>query len=182
MRCNTLSRGHTIHAVQYITRQYGPGHRWLIKALREVARTTERLVAGMSEREVARQPDGDEWCVTEVVGFMRDSEREDLKTITAVIATDGARIEQRRAEYGPLEHDYRSAAVEDFLWDFATMREEMVWTLRTAGEWAWSHVGSHPYRGDVTLEQLVHEVNERDLDTMWRIRRIRDELAPSGRR
>ena len=76
------------------------------------------------------------------------------KTITAVVATDGARIEQRRAEYGPLEHDYRSAAVEDFLWDFATMREEMVWTLRTAGDWAWSHVGSHPYRGDVTLEQL----------------------------
>ena len=46
----------------------------------------------MSEHDLVRRPDGDEWSVTEVVGFMRDSEREDLKTITAVVATDGARI------------------------------------------------------------------------------------------
>lgn len=177
-----MSCRHTIHSVQYITQQHGPGHRWLIKALREVARTTERVVASMTEHDLVQQPSGDEWSVTELVGFMRDSDREDLKTIIAVVATDGARIEPRRAEYGPLEHDYRSVAVEEFLWDFATMREDMVWTLRTAGEWAWSHVGDHPYRGDVTLEQLVHEVNERDLDTMWRIRRIRDELVQSSGR
>lgn len=167
--------------VQYVARPTGLNRRWLMKALREVGRSIERLTAGMTPPDLTERPSDDEWCVAEIVGFMRDSDREDLASINAILARDSARIEERRAQFGPLEHDYRSEPIVDLLWDFATLREDMVWTLRTTGAEDWSRTGQHPYRGAVSLSQLVREINERDLDAMWRIRAIRDQLhIPAG--
>ena len=163
---------------RYANRQYGSNQRWLTKALREVAHRVEELVIGLSADELRWRPADDEWCATEVVGFLRDSEREDLVAVRAMIRRDGAFIEERRALFGPLENDYRSAEVTDLLWDFQMLREETVWTLHTAGA-AWEHTGEHPYRGLVPLGRWVHEINERDLDAMWKLQRIVGD-APDG--
>jgi hypothetical protein len=40
----------------------------------------------------------------------------------------------------------------------------------------------HPYRGRITLDRLVHEINERDLAVMWRIQTLRDRLEVPPRR
>jgi hypothetical protein len=34
----------------------------------------------------------------------------------------------------------------------------------------------------VTLDRLVHEVNERDLDVLWRLQRVRDALGIARKR
>jgi hypothetical protein len=60
------------------------------------------------------------------------------------------------------------------------LREETVWNLRTAGG-AWEHTGVDPYRGAVTLTERVQEMNERDLDAMWRIQRLVDHAASPAR-
>ncbi len=46
--------------------------------------------------------------------------------------------------------------------------------------YAWEHVGIHPFRGEVTLQRWVQEINERDLDAMWRLQRLREALLPAG--
>jgi hypothetical protein len=164
----------------YIAAQYGDRRRYLIKALREIAHRIEGLASSLDERALCARPSDmdEEWCVKEILGFLRDSEREDLRAIEAMVARDGARIDERRAMHGPREHDYRSAHVEDLVWDFLTLREETVWALRTAGE-AWEHCGRHPFRGQVSLLDWVQEMNERDLDAMWRIQRLTAALAPA---
>ena len=159
--------------------RFSQPQRYLIKALREVGHQVEGLVSDLSEHALTWRPDEDEWCAKDIVGFLRDSEREDLEAVQAIIARDGARIEERRAHHGPAEHDYRSTPLEELLWEFETLREELVWTLRTAGR-SWGHAGTHPYRGRVTLERYVHEISDRDLDAAWKLRRLRDRV-PSSR-
>jgi hypothetical protein len=164
---------------QYIAARYSDQDRYLTKALREIARRTMRLVASLDEHTLRTVPPGDEWSVAEIVGFLRDSEREDLAALEVMSHRDGAPIEERRAMHGPAEGQYRDADVAELLWEFATLREETIWLLETTGR-GWNHVGIHPYRGEVPFGQYVQEINERDLDCMWRIQRTRDLLRPTG--
>ena len=165
---------------QYHAAPYGDRRRYLVKALREIGHRITRLAAHMSDPELARIPPGEEWSVTELIGFLRDSEREDLRALEAMLRVDGSRIGDRRAMAGVDDGAYREADAADLLWDFATLRDETVWLLESAGT-AWNHVGMHPFRGEVPLMQWVQEINERDLDAMWRIQRAHDVLRPPGR-
>ena len=166
------------------TRRYGSNQRWLMKALREVAHEVSELVYGLPDEVVRTRTLGgaldEEWSMLEVVGFLRDSEREDLEAVQSMIQRDGARLRERRAHLGPGEKPYADADVSDLLWDFATLREELLWLLDLAGP-AWEHSGIHPYRGEISLSQYVHEINERDLEAMWNLRRLR-EAAPAPAR
>ena len=166
------------------TRRYGSNQRWLIKALREVAHEVEQLASGLPDAQLRRRPAGDglreEWSMIEVVGFLRDSEREDLRAVQSLIARDGAPLPERRAHLGPGEHEYRSADLPELLWDFATLREDLLWSLHLAGP-EWEHAGVHPYRGEVSLSQYVHEITERDLEAMWSLRRLREGAATGVR-
>lgn len=153
---------------QYVSARYSEQPRYLRKTLREVAHRIEELAVQLSEEEAREHIPEDDWSVVQTAGFLRDSEREDLKAINAMIARDGARIEERRAQYGPAEGDYQHAHLDELMWEFASAREETLWTLHDA-DGLWHRTGEHPFRGTVTLTEWVGEINERDLDVMWRI-------------
>jgi len=63
----------------------------------------------------------------------------------------------------------------------AGVREELLWTLQWAGS-AWEHRGVHRHRGEIPLDQFVHEINERDLEAMWSLRRLCEAGAGAARR
>ncbi len=164
---------------QYVVAQHGDRRRYLVKALHEVARRIARLVETMDDRTLDARNEGDEWTVAQIVGYLRDAEREDCEAIRAMVRIDGARIQERRAVHGPDEGRYRARDVAELLWEFLTTREETEWLLQSAGT-SWRNIGVHPYRGEVELQQYVMEINERDLDCMWRIQRARDLHRPPG--
>ncbi len=160
---------------QYVAAHYGDHRRYLVKALREIGHRITRLASRMDDRELGRLAPGEDWTVTEIIAFLRDSEREDLAALEAMLRVDGSRIADRHAMDLVDDGAYRDADAADLLWDFATLREETTWLLESAGT-AWNHVGIHPFRGELPVLQFVQEMNERDLDAMWRIQRIHDAL------
>ncbi len=165
------------------TRRYGSNQRWLLKALREVAHEVQQLTHGLDDAILTRRPPPEaglreDWSILEIVGFLHDSEEEDVRSVHAICARSGARLAERRAHLGPGERRYRLEQFQHLLWGFASLREELLWTLQWA-EGSWEHHGVHRHRGEVTLDQFVHEINERDLDAMWSLRRLR-EAAPAG--
>ena len=160
----------------YENRQYGSNARWLLKALHEVAGEIEGLAVSLDDRALRWRPSPDEWSALEVVGYLRDSEREDVRAVRSMLRRDHAPIAERRAHLSPGEQDFHAARVEDLIWDFLTVREELVWLLYGA-EGAWEHCGAHPHRGEVSLSTYVHEVNERDLEAMWMLRRRAEAFA-----
>ena len=165
---------------QYVVAQYGDRRRYLVKALREIGHRITRLASRMDDRELGRLAPGEDWTITEIIAFLRDSEREDLAALEAMLRVDGSRIADRHAMDLVDDGEYRDADAADLLWDFATLRDETTWLLESAGT-AWNHVGIHPFRGEVPLMQWVQEMNERDLDAMWRIQRAHDALRRPGR-
>jgi hypothetical protein len=163
----------------YITARYSDPRRYLVKTLRETGGRIERLVLGFGEPEVREHRSFDEWSAVELMGYLRDAEREDLRAVNAMVIRDGARIDERRAQHGPAEQHYQQAAIDELTWEFISLRDETVWILRDASH-AWEHIGVHPFRGSVTLHAWVQEMNERDLDAMWRLQRLREALLPAG--
>lgn len=168
----------------FVTRRYGSNQRWLMKALREVAHEVGNLVSDLPDGALRRHPPGEglreRWSMAETVGFLHDSEREDLRAVRAMLQRDGARLPERRAHLLPAEGGYDRSEVRDLLWGFATLREELLWELEWAGP-GWDHHGVHPYRGAIAVGEYVHEINERDLDAMWSLRRLREEAeAPAS--
>ncbi len=159
----------------YLTRQYGSNARWLTKALREVPHEIQELLGSMDERELCWRPAEREWCAKEIAGFLLESEREDLRAVEAILRRDGAPIEERRAHLAPGERDYLDASIDDLVWDFVSERESLLWTLEFTD--AWDRAGEHPYRGRVTLLQYLHEINERDLEAAWQLRKLHDALG-----
>ena len=160
------------------SRRYGSNRRWLLKALREVAHEVQQLTWGLDDAILTRRPPPqaglrEDWSILEIVGFLRDSEAEDLRAVEAILARSGARLPERRAHLGPGERGYRLEQFQNLLRQFASFREELLWTLEWAGS-AWEHRGVHPHRGEVTLDQFIHEINERDLEAMWSLRHLRE--------
>ena len=155
-----------------------------MKALREVAHEVGQLVYGIPEDALRRRPPGEglreQWSIVETVGFLRDSEREDLRAVQAMLRRDRARLPERRAHLAPGEGGYELSAVDELVWDFEALRQELLWELEWAGS-GWDHRGVHPYRGEVSLADYVHEINERDLDAMWNLRRLREEAEALAR-
>lgn len=157
---------------QYLTAVHGDRRRYLVKALREVGHRITRLVSGVDDDLLDVTPAGEEASIAGIIGYLRDAEREDQQALEAMLRVDGSTIAPRRAEQGP-ERPYAAKDVAGLLWDFATLREETLWTLESAGG-RWRNVGVHPFRGEVEVLAWVQEMSERDLDAMWRIQRIRD--------
>ena len=165
---------------QYVVAQYGDRRRYLVKALREIGHRITRLASRMNDRDLNRIAPHEDWSITEILGYLRDSEREDLASLETMLRVDGSRVGERRAMANVDDGAYRDGDAADLLWDFATLRDETVWLLESAGT-AWNHVGIHPFRGEVTVIQWVQEMNERDLDAMWRIQRAHDAMQRPGR-
>jgi hypothetical protein len=64
------------------------------------------------------------------------------------------------------------------VWDFLTLRDSLLWALELTDDWERS--GRHPYRGAISLLQYLHEVNERDLEAAWKLRKLQDALAATS--
>jgi hypothetical protein len=162
----------------YVTRQYGSNPRWLMKALREVPHEIRNVLGDMDERDLQWRPAPGEWSAKDDASFLLESEREDLRSVDAIVRQDGARIEERRAYLAPGEHDYGDDRIEDLVWDFLDLRDTLLWKLEFIEDW--EQAGLHPYRGAVTLLALMHEVNERDLEAAWKLRKLQEALVAAS--
>ena len=148
-------------AVRTSTRRYGSNPRWLLKALREVAHEVQQLTWDIDDALLTRPPAAGDRAARGLVDprdrrLPAGSEAEDLRAVQAICARSGARLPERRAHLGPGERSYRLEDFRNLLWEFSSLREELLWTLQWADS-AWEHKGIHPHRGEVTLNQFVHE-------------------------
>src|SRR5262245_12682927 len=151
--------------------------RWLRKALREIPREIGRIVERFDDKALRWRPASDEWCALEVLGFMRESEREDLHAIEEIIRYDGAAIPEQRAHLAPGEHDFTSDSAWRLLDDFLNDRANLLWSLEIVSDTQWAHAGVHPYRGRISLARYAREVSDRDMEASLMLRRLSDAVG-----
>lgn len=156
--------------------------RWLRKALREIPREIGRIIARFDAAGLRWRPAADEWCALEVLGFLLESEREDVQAVEAIMRRDGAPIGEQRAHLAPGEHDFTADSPWQLLEDFFEQRENLLWTLELVAPDEWTRTGVHPYRGPITLARYAREMSDRDMEVSLMLRRLDDAVGrePAG--
>ena len=150
--------------------------RWILKALSEAGGELIDQFYGASERELSWRPPDDEWSLKEIAAHLRDNEELVLEQMRLMASDEEPELPARDVDALPLERDYRSADIEDFLSAFGGLRRQtqrLLWGLAPED---WGRCGRHPYRGKVAIAQVARELAEHDLGHLWQARRLREAL------
>ena len=157
--------------------------RWLLKALRETGHELESQLWGLDEEALRRRPSDDELSLKEIAAHLRDCEEHLVDVLELIAFQDAPRLPAFDADALVLDHDYRQCDVYEALERFEYLRHRTVNLLWSLPADAWERTGHDPYRGEVSIDRLVREQNEHDLEHLWQARRLREELeraAPSA--
>ncbi len=150
--------------------------RWLLKAIREAAGELFSQFAGVSEKGLRWRPAEDEWSLKEVAAHLRDADTLYRRQIELIARRREPPLPHEALDILPFERDYRSESLTRLLHEFESEREETVWLLRTLDEDDWQRCGLHPYRGRVTIYEIVRSIHEHDLEHLWQARRLKEAL------
>lgn len=150
--------------------------RWLLKAVREASGELLDQFRGLSESQLRQRPAEGEWCLKEVAAHLRDAELLYRRQIEAISRRRRAQLPHEALDVLPAERDYTGEPVQRLLYEYAEAREETVWLLRGLDEDDWQRAGVHPYRGEVTLYDIVRELHMHDLEHLHQARKLREWL------
>ena len=158
----------------------GSGQAWVLKALREAGNSLVAEMYGIDEELLCERLDGD-LSLKEIAAHMRDAEELALEQLTAIAEGRRGAMPARSIDLLPVERDYRSEDMADFIAEFRGLRQQTASFLWTAGGLLWEAEGCHPYRGAVTLGQIARELAQHDLEHLWQVRQLKHNLGLPGR-
>jgi len=155
-------------------------HEFLIKALREASGELINELESVREREACRHIDG-EWCLADICTHVRDFEQTQLDYVERILsrrtpALNAVNFEALIEELQPSYRDLNRAVYE-----YARLREQLVYLLWSLNSKQWQRAGVHVYRGQIELLQLIRELHLHDLEHLWHVRALRQQLAGTAR-
>ncbi len=149
---------------------------WVLKALREAGSSLLSELYGLSEEELRWRPGEGEWSLKEIAANVRDAEELALAQLKAFVTGTGSRLPAWDVDVLPRERDYQAEEIGGLLASFRGLRRETTNLLWALADSDWTIGKEHPYRGNVTLEQLAREMAQHDLERLWQVRRLKDQL------
>lgn len=160
-------------------RRAGSDPAFLLKALGEASGELQRSFYGLSRRDLLKPGDGfdDCWCLMAIAVHMRDTERGVLDQLETILTRREPELRHVDLDALPLEVDYRDADDDEVLDEFQYYRRRsssMLWDLMPGD---WERGGLHPYRGRMTVLEIIRELYQHDLEHLWQVRRMLDTLA-----
>jgi hypothetical protein len=153
--------------------------RWLMKAVREASGELFSQFTGLDEHALCWRPAEGEWCLKEVAAHMRDAEKLYQRQIELIARRRLPQLPHEALDILPSERDYTQEALRKLLYEYSSAREETVWLLRSLDEDDWERSGLHPYRGRVSVYDIVREVHEHDLQHLYQARKLRERFLAS---
>jgi len=164
--------------VQYV-RQAGTDPSFLLKALGEASGELRQCLYGLSRPTLlvpCDDPD-DGWSLLGLAAHMRDVETGVHEQLDAIVSAREPEIRHVDIDDIPFREDYEDEDEDDILGEFHYLRRQTAYLLWDIPERAWERGGIHPYRGRMTVLELVRELYQHDLEHLWQARRIVDALA-----
>jgi hypothetical protein len=152
---------------------------WLLKALREACGELEEYFYDIDRDESVARPDDDEPTLIEIAARLRDNEEQVIGWLQ-LIANSGRRepsLPYVNIDLLPFERDYSRLQVRKVLREFTSLRRQTVHLLWSLDTRDWRRRGIHPYRGAITVKDIVQELNWHDLRYLWEVRRLLGRLG-----
>ena len=76
----------------------------------------------------------------------------------------------------PQERSYQDEEIDRLLVSFRDLRRETTYLLWGLTDADWGSSAQHPYRGEVTLGEIAHELAQHDLEHLWQVRQLKERL------
>lgn len=148
--------------------------RFLLKALGEAAGELRGLLHPLRGRRARIPGEGPDegWCPLAIAVHLRDIERATGQQVEAILRRPHAPIRHVGLDDIPFPEDYARADLDEALDGFAWLRQETSYALWGLSPEEWERPAIHPYRGEVTLIDLVRELYQHDLEHLWQARRM----------
>ena len=148
--------------------------RFLLKALGEAAGELRGLLHPLRGRRARIPGEGPDegWCPLAIAVHLRDIERAAGQQVEAILRCPHAPIRHVDLDDIPFPEDYARADLDEALDGFAWLRQETSYALWGLSPEEWERPAIHPYRGEVTLIDLVRELYQHDLEHLWQARRM----------
>ncbi len=152
---------------------------WLLKALREASGEIEEYFYGLDYQDAATRLDQDEPNLIEVAARLRDNEEQVLGWLEIITSTRrrDPPLPYVNIDLLPFERDYSRLQVRKVLRQFISLRRRTVHLLWDLDNREWKYQGIHPYRGPISVQEIVQELNWHDLRYLWEVRRTLEQLG-----
>ena len=149
---------------------------WVLKALREAGGSLLSELASFDEDVLRWRPAEDEWSLKEIAAHLRDAEEVALAQLNAFAAGPSRPLPAWDVDLLPQERDYQGEEIERLLASFREFRRQTTYLLWGLTDTDWRRGAQHPYRGEVTLGEIAHELAQHDLEHLWQVRRLKERL------
>jgi hypothetical protein len=156
-----------------VPREERDSQSWILKALREAGNSLLSELYTLDDDELQQRPAEDEWSLIEIAAHLRDAEELALLQLSAAIEEPHKPLPAWDIDVLPTERDYRAADIGRILSEFRGLRRETTALLWDLSPSQWEATALHPYRGEVSVEQIARELAQHDLEHLWQIRRIK---------
>ena len=164
-------------------RQAGSDPSFLLKALSEASGELQRSFYGLTPRQLMTPGEGiDEgWHLLAIPYHMRETEKGIQRQYERMLRGRETDIPHVDFDDIPFREDYCEEDEEELLEEFHYLRRRTSYMLWDLGPSDWERAGIHPYRGRMTVMQIVRETYQHDLEHLWQTRRMVDALAAHAR-
>ncbi|UCG87860.1 MAG: DinB family protein [Gemmatimonadota bacterium] len=154
------------------------GDRDPIRVQRSTPSRVERLVSGLSRRQLNQRPGPDRWSVAEIVAHMADAELAMGWRLRNMLATSGVRLQWFDEAAWAERFEYASMDVGRSLGLFRCLRQRNLDLLHSVGRREWrSCYGVHELRGRQTVWDFVRMEAAHDLAHIRQIKGVLRNLA-----
>ena len=150
--------------------------RWLMKAVRESTGELFSQFSGLTESALRWRPAEGELSLKEIAGHMRDAESLWQLQIETIAHEDHPTLPYEAIEVMAFERDYRDERLSRMLDEYESARQETFWLLRTLDDDEWQRTGVHPYRGAISILDIVRELHQHDLEHLYEARKLRESV------
>lgn len=166
-----------------VLRQAGSDPAFLLKAMREASGELRGVLEGMPHRMLLKPGTGndDDWCLLAIAYHMHDTESGFLRQIETIMTIPESEMRHVDFDDIPLREDYADEDEDELLENFHYLRRRNAYMLWDISDREWQLGAIHPYRGRMTLMELIREIYRHDLEHLWQARRIADHVQATRR-
>jgi hypothetical protein len=169
-----------------VLRQAGSDPAFLLKALGEAAGELREQLGGLRRQQLLLPGSGndEQWTLLGLACHVRDVELGVNEQFEAILRRRTAEPDIPHVDIDaiPFLEEYEDEDLDEVLGEFAYYRRSTSYTLWDISEWDWDRAGIHPYRGRMTVADIVRELYQHDLEHLWQARRMASALVASSRR
>ena len=130
------------------------------------------LTHGLGDVAIRRAPAPGKWSVVEIVCHLRDMERVYAERFTKIAHQDRPHLwvteNHRLAEV----LKYREAALPAVIKEWKRLRADTLVLLRALPHPVWQRTGTHPERGEVSIEGLADHLGRHDASHLEQVRAL----------